>query len=149
MEINIRRAQENDIPQIFNLVKELAEYEKAGDQVWTNVDIYYQDFNSGHFKSIVADQKDKILGTCIYYPAYSTWKGKMMYLEDFVILPEYRRMGIGQRLFDYFIEVSKADGCKLIKWEVLDWNEPAIKFYEKNNAKIKKNWWDGLIYFNV
>ena len=80
-----------------------------------------------------------------FYAAYSTWKGKMLYLEDFLITEEYRRQGIGQLLFDAFIEEGKKRGVFLLKWQVLDWNEPALKFYEKNKALIEKNWWNGKL----
>ena len=71
-----------------------------------------------------------------------------MYLEDFVINEEYRRMGIGQKLFDAVVEESQAQDCKLLKWQVLLWNEPALQFYIKNNAIIEKEWWNGKILFH-
>ena len=78
---------------------------------------------------------------------FSTWKGRMMYLEDFVVNPEYRGQGIGQQLFDSFIAEAKAQDCNLVKWQVLDWNEPAVRFYERNKATIEKEWWNGKIVF--
>jgi len=83
----------------------------------------------------------------LYYMTFSTWKGKMLYLEDFVIKKGFRRLGIGQLLFDAFLETAREKGCKLTKWQVLDWNETALKFYEKNNAIIEKDWWNGKIIF--
>ena len=71
-----------------------------------------------------------------------------MYLEDFIVKDIYRRVGVGQQLFDAFLEDSKNQQCKLVKWQVLDWNEPAIKFYQKNNAKFDKEWWNGIILFD-
>ena len=83
----------------------------------------------------------------LYYMTYSTWKGKMLYLEDFVVKADQRNKGIGQLLFDAFIEVAKAKKCRMVKWQVLDWNEPAIRFYEKNNATIETEWWTAKIIF--
>ena len=77
---------------------------------------------------------------------YSTWKGRMFYLEDFVVLEAYRRLGLGQMLFDAFLQEAKDQQCRLVKWQVLDWNEPALRFYRKNNAVIEKEWWNGKIF---
>ena len=78
---------------------------------------------------------------------FPSWKGRMYYLEDFFILPAYRKKGLGQKLFDEVVAFAKKSGAKLMKWQVLDWNEPAIKFYKKNKAQFVKEWWDGKIYF--
>jgi len=83
----------------------------------------------------------------LYYMTYSTWKGRMLYLEDFVVQEAFRKAGIGQQLFDGFLQEANNKGCKLVKWQVLDWNVPAIKFYEKNKAIIEKEWWNGKILF--
>ena len=72
----------------------------------------------------------------------------MMYLEDLIVTEKYRNKGIGQKLFDAFLAESKKDGAKLVKWQVLDWNEDAIRFYLRNNAKIDKDWLNGIIYFD-
>ena len=73
----------------------------------------------------------------------------MMYLEDFVVSEQHRQKGIGQLLFDAFLNASKEQGCKLAKWQVLDWNQPAVNFYLKNGAVIEKEWWNGKILFNI
>jgi ribosomal protein S18 acetylase RimI-like enzyme len=82
----------------------------------------------------------------LYYMTYSTWKGRMLYLEDFVVSAGFRRYGVGQRLFDAYLRRAKALECRLVKWQVLDWNEPAINFYRKNNAIIETEWWNGKIF---
>lgn len=144
--INIRQAVKSDIPAIFSLVEELALYEKAPEAVTTNVEIYEKDFEAGIFEAIVAEKDGEIVGMALYYMAYSTWKGRMLYLEDFVVCDAFRRYGAGQMLFDAFLAVAKQKNASLVKWQVLDWNEPAIKFYEKNNAIIETEWWNGKIF---
>lgn len=146
-EIRIRLAEKKDIPAIHNLVRALAIYEKAEAEFIASVAEYEQDFTDGVYQAIVAEVNGEVVGMALYYLTYSTWKGKMMYLEDFVVYEAYRRYGIGQQLFDKFLEVAKAAGCRLVKWQVLDWNEPAVKFYKKNKATIEKEWWNGKIFF--
>lgn len=144
----IRKGEANDLPGVFALVKELAEYEKAPEQVTATLDDYQRDFEEDIYDFIVAEKNGDIVGIALYYMTYSTWKGRMLFLEDFVVREELRGQGLGQLLFDATIAEAKHRECKLLKWEVLDWNEPAIQFYLKNNAVLEKNWWDGKIYFN-
>ncbi|MFZ4542975.1 MAG: GNAT family N-acetyltransferase [Saprospiraceae bacterium] len=144
--LKIRKAERNDIPAIFALVKELAEYEKAPEAVITSEKIYLDDFTNAVFDAHVAELNGEIIGMALYYLAYSTWKGKMLYLEDFVVKSAHRRTGAGQLLFDAFLEEAKNRNCSMVKWQVLDWNEPAIRFYEKNNAIIESDWWNGKIF---
>ena len=147
MDIEIRKAQKEDISSIFSLVKELAEYENASHMVKVDEDYYMKEWTEGTFYAIVAELKGKVIGTCIYYMTFSTWKGKCIYLEDFVVREEYRKLGVGQMLYDQLLEESKKLDATMIRWQVLDWNEPAIKFYEKNNAIIDKEWWNCKVYF--
>jgi GNAT superfamily N-acetyltransferase len=144
--VTIRQATLADIPMIFSLVEELALYEKAPEAVITTVEIYERDFNAGIFEAVVAEKDGEIIGMALYYMAYSTWKGRMLYLEDFVVRESARRFGAGQMLFDAYVAIAKEKGATIVKWQVLDWNEPAVKFYEKNNAIIEKEWWNGKIF---
>ena len=146
-EIIVRRASRVDIPAVHDLVRELAVYERAPEEFIATVEEYREDFNNGTFEAIVAEVNGEVVGMALYYMAYSTWKGKMLFLEDFVIREAYRRFGIGQRLFDAFLREARNRGCRLVKWQVLNWNEPAIKFYEKNNAIIEQDWWNGKYFF--
>lgn len=146
MDIKIRKAEKRDIPAIHALVRELAIYEKAEEQLVASIEEYERDFEAGVYRALVAEAEGRVVGMALSYMAYSTWKGKMLFLEDFVINEAYRRYGIGQRLFDAFLEEARREGCRLVKWQVLDWNEPAIKFYEKNKATIEKDWWNGKIF---
>ena len=145
--ISIRTATIEDIPSIFSLVKELAIYEKAEHEVYVDMAYYKEAFTNGIFDSIVATINGDIIGICIYYTTFSTWKGKMLYLEDFVVREAYRQNGVGQLLYNELVSIAKAEGFKLMKWQVLDWNEPAIKFYEKNQAVIEKEWWNCKLVF--
>jgi len=149
MNITIRTAEKRDLPAIHDLVRELAIYERAEEEFTASIEDYERDFDDGVYRAIVAEAAGEVVGMALYYLTYSTWKGKMMYLEDFVVRETYRRHGVGQLLFDKFLELSKAEGCRLDKWQVLDWNEPAIKFYEKNKATIERDWWNGKVFFDA
>lgn len=150
--ILIRKAIIQDLPNIHALVHELAVFEKSPESHTATIQEYEQDFKEGIFEAQVAVDMDapteggKIVGMIFYYMAYSTWRGRMLYLEDFVVTESYRQYGVGQLLFDKFIEVAREKDCFLVKWQVLDWNEPAIRFYQKNNATIEKEWYNGKIF---
>lgn len=145
--LKIRSATIDDMPQVFNLVKELAVYENEGDAVKTTVDYYKKSFENGLFQSSVACIADKIVGITIFYPRFSTWKGKMMHLEDFVVSESNRRQGIGKVLFEDFLSRSKEQDCKMVVWDVLNWNTPAIDFYKKYSTKFDNEWSMCKIYF--
>ncbi len=147
MKISIRKASAEDLSDIHDLVRELAVYEEAETEFIATLEDYKNDFKAGVFSSLVAEYDGIIVGMALYYMTYSTWKGKMLYLEDFVVNKAFRQKGIGQLLFDAFLEEAQKLGARLVKWQVLDWNEPAIRFYEKNNATIEKEWWNGKILF--
>ncbi len=144
--IHIRRGNTADLAAVHNLVRELAIYEKAEDALTATVEDYKRDFDAGVFECIVAEDKGQVIGVCLYYLTYSTWKGRMLYLEDFVVNESYRRTGLGQRLFDELKVRAIEMECRLMKWQVLDWNEPAVRFYEKNHAIIEKEWWNGKLF---
>ncbi|MGK0388214.1 MAG: ribosomal protein S18 acetylase RimI-like enzyme [Maribacter sp.] len=140
--IIIRTGKKTDISTVYNLVIELAVYEKEPDAVTATLEDYYNDFEEGIFKTLVAEIDGKVVGMMLYYMVYSTWKGKMVYLEDFVINEQYRRHGVGQLLYDKLLIESKKMKARLVKWQVIDWNEPAINFYKKNNAIIETEWYN-------
>ena len=151
MNIQIRPATVDDLPAIHDLVHELAVYENAPEQHTATIEEYKRDFEAGIFESHVAVDTDnteggQIVGMIFYYMAYSTWRGRMLYLEDFVVTESYRKYGVGQLLFETFLEVARQKDCFLTKWQVLDWNTPAVNFYEKNKAVIEKEWWNGKIF---
>src|SRR5690606_4986555 len=99
------------------------------------------------FKIFVAEVEGEVVGMALYYYTFSTWKGKMLYLEDFVVRQKFRRAGIGHALFEKVIEEARQNQCALMKWQVLDWNQPAISFYEKYNVEFDKGWWNGKLFF--
>lgn len=142
----IRPATEADLPAIHALMYELAVYENAPEAVAATLDEYRADFQAGTFESHVAELDGQVVGMTLFFMAYSSWKGKMLYLDDFVVTEAHRRSGAGQLLFDAFLEEGRRRGCRLVKWQVLDWNEPALRFYAKNEAIIEKDWWNGKLF---
>lgn len=147
MEISIRKAKPGDLPAVHSLVRDLAVYERAEHEFIASLKEYQEDFKAGIFEALVAENDAVVVGMALYYMTYSTWKGRMLYLEDFVIRESHRGRGIGRLLFDGFLKEARENGCRLVKWQVLDWNEPALNFYRKYDAIIEKNWWNGKIFF--
>ncbi len=146
-QISLRMGSAQDLPAVHDLVRELAIFEKAEDQFTADLSHYQDKFQQGLFQIILAESGSDIIGMALFYPSFSTWKGKMMYLEDFVVKESYRNQGVGQMLFDKFLGESLRQGARLAKWQVLDWNEHAIRFYRRNHATIQTEWYNGLIYF--
>lgn len=142
---SIRLATIEDMPSILDLVKELAEFEREPKAVTATLQEYKEAFDSGLIKIHLAEFAGEIVGMALYYMTFSTWKGKMLYLEDFYVKPKYRSTGIGQLLFDSYIDVAKKEKCKVAKWQVLDWNQRAIDFYKRQNAVIETEWLNGKI----
>ena len=145
--MEVRPAQKEDLNGMYLLVKELAIFEEEPNAVKTTIEDYEKAFDSGLISAHVAEDNGEIIGMAIYYMTFSTWRGRMLYLEDFCVTEKHRSSGVGQQLFDAYIEEAKSRGCAMVKWEVLDWNKKAIKFYERNGATIEKFWWDGKIIF--
>jgi GNAT superfamily N-acetyltransferase len=148
MDITIKKANLQDMSAIFSLVYELAVFEQEPEAINISIKEYEEAFSENLIDAIVATEGDDIIGIAVFYMTFSTWKGKCLYLEDFYVQPKYRKYGVGQKLFDAFLREAKDRGAKLTKWQVLDWNEIGLKFYEKNNAIIEKTWWNGKIFFD-
>ena len=142
----IRAAEASDLPEILTLVRELAEYENGLDKVTADLETYRDAFDAGYFEAIVAVINGEIVGTAIYYRTFSTWKGRMMYLEDFIVKEQYRRHGVGKLLFDTYILRAKEVKSALCKWQVLRWNELAINFYKKYDTVFDDEWVDVKMY---
>lgn len=142
MDINIRVAKREDCERLLELVRELAVYERAPDEV--SVTLHeFEDAGFGTkpvWKAFVAEADGIIQGFGLYYIRYSTWKGCRMYLEDLLVTEEMRGKGIGKLIFDRLIEEAVEMGFNGMSWQVLDWNEPAINFYKKYNAPLDGGW---------
>lgn len=140
--VKIRRAEKRDCPRLLELVKELAEYERAP----TEVTVTLQHFEESGFGNtpvwwaFVAEENGIIHGFALYYIRYSTWKGQAMYLEDIIVTEKMRGKQIGRMLLERLIEEAKEKGWKRIVWQVLEWNKPAINFYKKYEAKFDPEW---------
>lgn len=146
-DIKIRKADRSELPAVYSLVTELAIFEKEPEAVVASIDEYFDAWDKSLITCSVALVDDQIVGMTLYYMIFSTWKGNTLYLEDFYVKPEHRKLGIGQLLFDEFLHEAKSRGCRQAKWQVLDWNEIGLNFYNKNNAVIEKGWWNGKVYF--
>jgi len=142
LKLIIRKATPDDIPQILALIRELAEYENALQEVsLTEEDLKNDGFGETPlFFVTLAETDQKICGMAFWYFSYSTWKGKCLYLEDLVVRKEYRRMGIGKRLFDNLILQARQAGARRLQWQVLDWNISALAFYKRYNAHTSNEW---------
>lgn len=150
MEIKIRKGELSDIADALNLIKELAEYENAPNEVETSIESMTEDgFGDGNlFKFLVAESDNKVIGIAVYFYTYSTWKGRVLYLEDLVVKESFRRHGIGKMLFDELVSIAVETKCKRMSWQVLEWNEPAIKFYEKIGAEFDGEWINCRLTYN-
>ena len=140
----IRDGIEADLPEVHQLVKELALFEKAPEEVITNVEIFKKDAfgERDNFKLLVAcTNENKIIGICIYYIAYSSWKGRIVFLDDLIVHEPYRNKGVGKKLIQHLFDYCKKENIKQMRWQVLDWNLSAIKFYESLGAVIDKEWY--------
>ncbi len=163
--INIRPAEKKNCKRLLELVKELAAYERAANEVTATLEHFeqsgfglkpvwwgfvatsspdpfsmHEEGEANPFPLQGESQGEEIIGFIMYYIRYSTWKGQRMYLEDFVVTEHARSKGVGKLLFDRLIEEAKEKKLTGIVWQVLDWNEQAINFYKKYNAKFDKGW---------
>ncbi|MCC5937313.1 MAG: GNAT family N-acetyltransferase [Lunatimonas sp.] len=140
----IRKGEKSDIPAVFELIKELALYEKAPEQVTNSIAMMEEDGFGKHpvYGFFVAEKADtgKIIGTAIYYYRYSTWKGRRLYLEDYIVTESERGKGAGKLLFEKVMQQCMEDNCTGMMWQVLDWNEPAINFYKKYDSEFDEGW---------
>jgi GNAT superfamily N-acetyltransferase len=147
MQVRIRQGTEADLADVHRLVKELAAYVGSGAEVTATVEAYRADFADGFFRILVAEDEHsgRVIGMALYHFAYSTWKGRMIYLEDFVLDPACRRQGVGQKLWDALKDRGRAAGCKLLKWQIVAHNTEALKFYAAQDATIEENWLNGKL----
>jgi GNAT superfamily N-acetyltransferase len=142
--IEVRKGIKSDLPAVLQLIKELAEYEKAPLEVSNTLEKMEEDgFGANKiFDFFVADSDCEIVGMALYYTKYSTWKGKCLFLEDIIVTEKCRNQGIGKLLFEQVIQVAKNEKMARMEWQVLTWNEPAISFYKKYNAIFDNEWFN-------
>ena len=139
MEINIRKATTRDFPAILSLIKELAEFEKAAEKVTNTVE--QMEAEKDLFRCFVAENEEYgIIGMALYFFAYFTWVGKSLYLDDIYVKKEFRGHKIGSELLKKVFEVTNEENCKRVRWQVLNWNKPAIEMYRKCGAVIDDEW---------
>ena len=142
MKYSIRRARTEDMGQVLQLIQELASFEKEDHAVEVSEhDLINDGFgNEKLFQCFVADTEIGIAGMALVYPRYSTWKGPVIHLEDLIVTEKMRGTGLGSALLTEVVKYGTDLGVKRISWEVIDWNEPAITFYEKKGAKVMRDW---------
>jgi GNAT superfamily N-acetyltransferase len=145
-EISLRRGGPADMPVVLEMVRELAEYERAADEVSVTVEQLVEDgFERKLFQVLLAEIEGAVAGMAFYYPRYSTWKGRTLHLEDLVVKQAFRRDGVGRRLFEAVLHEAREFGAKRLEWNVLDWNEPALRFYEQFHAEMDREWYLGRL----
>jgi GNAT superfamily N-acetyltransferase len=140
--INIRRATKEDIGLVRDLVMELAIFEKAPEEVTSSLADYVQEGFSDNplFTANLIYLNDELAGFSLWYYRFSTWKGRRFYLEDLYIKEAYRGKGLGKKLINEAIEEAKRMKCTGMMWQVLDWNQPAIDFYNTLGVKMDAGW---------
>lgn len=142
MNYSIRTANREDMPQVLNLIKELALFEKEKNAVEVTVEDLQKDGFGPNpaFKCFIADINNNVEGIALVYNRYSTWKGKIIHLEDLIVSEKYRGAGLGTALLNEVVKYANSLNAKRINWEVIDWNEPAIAFYESKGANVMRDW---------
>ncbi|ALM08178.1 GNAT family acetyltransferase [Sediminicola sp. YIK13] len=141
-DFKIRNAKADDMGRVLQLINELAKFEKEENAVEvTDEDLIRDGFGEKKlFHCFVAESNGKIEGMALVYPRYSTWKGPTVHLEDLIVTEKMRGSGLGTALLNEVVSYGHQLGVKRINWEVLDWNEPAINFYEAKGADVKRDW---------
>lgn len=150
MSATIRIGTQNDIPRVLELVRELAVFEKAPNEVEVTV-AEMIDWGFGKdkiFDFFVLEKEHVIVGIAVYYYKYSTWKGKCLFLEDIIVTENERKNGYGKLLFNEVVKVAKAQKVRRMEWQVLDWNTPAIEFYKKYQSHLDGEWINCKLTYN-
>lgn len=145
--MNIRKGNSEDMKSVLELIHELAIFENEPDAVVITIDDLVRDGfgEKPLFHVFVAEiennqRQKEIVGIALYYYRYSTWKGKTIHLEDLIVKEKMRGTGLGSALYAEIMQQGKRDNVRRVEWNVLDWNTPAVKFYENSGAKILNGW---------
>lgn len=140
--MDIRKGKPEDMKSVLELIQELAIFEKEPDAVLVTVEDLIRDGfgEKPLFHVFVAEANEKIVGIALYYYRYSTWKGKTIHLEDLIVKEEMRGTGLGSALYSEIMKQGKKDNVRRIEWNVLNWNTPAVNFYENSGAKVIEEW---------
>ncbi len=143
MKLIIRNANNQDMAQVLDLIKELATFEKEPDAVVVTVeDLQNEGFGKNPlFTCFVAELNKEIVGMALCYFRFSTWKGRTVHLEDLIVKEVLRGKGIGEKLYAEVLKFAYKNKVKRVEWAVLNWNTPAIKFYERTGATVLKDWY--------
>jgi GNAT superfamily N-acetyltransferase len=142
MDFKVRFATQEDLPDMLELIQELAVYENEPDAVQVTIE-ELRNFGFGKnplYKCFVAEVDSKVIAMALFYSRFSTWKGETVHLEDLIVTNPMRGKSIGKALFESVIMYAKTQNIKRVEWVVLDWNTNAIDFYEKYGAKVFKEW---------
>ena len=141
--LTLRPAALDDVPLILQFIRELAEYEREPQAAVATAEDLIRDGFSGHpkFKVVMAEWERKPAGFAFYFYHYSTWQGRPgIYLEDLFVRPEFRGKNIGKSLLIHLAQIAVRENCYGMRWQVLDWNEPAIKFYQSFGSEFMDEW---------
>jgi GNAT superfamily N-acetyltransferase len=141
----VRKGTAEDVAEVMQLVRELAEYERAPQEVTNTEEAMIRDGfgTEPAFGLFVAELNGRVIGIALHYVRYSTWKGKMLYLEDIVVKEHLRGQGIRAALFEACLKLCMEKSYAGMTWQVLDWNEPALNFYSKYSATLDSEWVNG------
>lgn len=142
MDLIVRKGIPADVPAVLGLIRELALYEKAPLEVTNTEEDMLRDGFGEHpvYRMLVAELNGNVVGMAIYFIKYSTWKGKGVYLDDIVVTEPMRGKGIGAKLFKAVMQDARDMDAKQMHWQVLDWNEPAIRFYQRYGCDFDSEW---------
>lgn len=142
MNLQIRNGQKPDCAAVLNLIRELAEFEKAAEEAELNLEQLEKDGfgENPAYQLLVAEQNNEIIGMALFYEKYSTWKGRSIYLEDLIVTKVHRRKGVGKLLFEAVMQECKKRKAGRMEWQVLNWNQAAVDFYQKYGAELDSDW---------
>jgi len=140
--VNIRAAVAADVPLILQLIRGLAAYERAPQEVIISEEQLLQDGFGDRplYECLIGEVDGQPVGMALFFPIYSTWKGASIHLEDLFVLPSARGLGVGKALLKQVAAIARERSCARLQWDVLDWNQPAIDFYHSLGAKFLDEW---------